>query len=98
MIQGGDPLSRDESQKERWGTGGGNIETELSTKPFVEGALGVARGPDIKVSNDSQFFIVKKDSQFLNNQYTLFGQVTAGMDVVLKIQPGDKILSIEIVE
>ena len=98
VIQGGDPLSRDESQKERWGTGGGNIQTELSARPFVEGALGVARGPDIKVSNDSQFFIVKKDSQFLNNQYTFFGQTVAGMDVVRKIQPRDKILSIEIAE
>ena len=96
VIQGGDPLSRDESQKERWGTGGGDIETELSARPFVEGALGVARGPDIKVSNDSQFFIVKKDSQFLNDQYTLFGQVTAGMDVVNKITRGDTIRAVTV--
>lgn len=96
VIQGGDPLSRDDSQKDRWGTGGGTIETELSSKPFVEGALGVARGGDIKVSNDSQFFITKKDSQFLNNQYTIFGQVTSGLDVVNKIAIGDVIKSITI--
>ena len=77
-----------------WGTGGGDIETELSDLPFVEGALGVARGQDINISNDSQFFIVKRDSQFLDNKYTLFGQVTSGMDVVNQIEKGDKIISI----
>jgi len=94
VTQGGDPLSRDESKEQLWGKGGGNIETELSDLPFIEGALGVARGQDIKISNDSQFFIVKKDSQFLNNQYTLFGQVIEGMEVVNKIEKGDKIISV----
>ncbi|QQG50375.1 MAG: peptidylprolyl isomerase [Candidatus Berkelbacteria bacterium] len=96
VIQGGDPLSRDESQKDLWGTGGGNIDTELSDKPFGVGALGVARGNEIKISNDSQFFITKKDAQFLNSQYTIFGQVTAGMDVVEKIAIGDLIKSVTI--
>ena len=86
VIQGGDPLGN--------GTGGGNMATEINNKPFVVGSLGVARGGDIRISNDSQFFIVKTDSQFLNNQYTNFGIVTKGMDVVNKIQIGDKILGI----
>jgi cyclophilin family peptidyl-prolyl cis-trans isomerase len=94
VIQGGDLLSRDEANKQMWGTGGGDIETELSLLPFVVGALGVARGGDIKISNDSQFFITKKDSQFLNNQYTLFGQVTGGMDIVNSTQIGDTIKSV----
>ncbi|MEK7150714.1 MAG: peptidylprolyl isomerase [Patescibacteria group bacterium] len=96
VLQGGDPLSRDESKKSMWGTGGGNIETELSQMPFVIGAVGVARGGDIKISNDSQFFVVKKDAQFLNGQYTLFGQVTQGMDVVQNMTIGDTIQSITI--
>lgn len=86
VIQGGDPKGD--------GTGGGSMPTELNDEPFGIGALGVARASDIKVSNDSQFFITKKDSQFLNKQYTNFGTVTAGMDVVNKIQIGDKILKI----
>jgi|SRR3989338_1161142 len=94
VIQGGDPLSSDPAKEQLWGTGGGDIETELSDLPFVEGALGVARGQDINISNDSQFFIVKRDSQFLDNKYTLFGQVTSGMDVVNQIEKGDKIISI----
>lgn len=77
-------------------TGEGNIDTELSQVPFAIGALGVARGGDIKISNDSQFFIVKKDAQFLNNRYTLFGQVMHGMDIVGKIAIGDAIQSITI--
>lgn len=94
VIQGGDPLSRDASKESLWGTGGDDIQTELSDKPFTAGALGVARGGDIKISNDSQFFIVKTDAEFLNNQYTIFGRVTAGMDVVNKIDIGDTIISV----
>ena len=88
VIQGGDPLGN--------GTGGEHMPTELNDKPFVEGSLGVARGGDIKISNDAQFFITKKDSLFLNGQYTNFGIVTKGMDVVNKISIGDKILRITI--
>ncbi|HUD20807.1 MAG TPA: peptidylprolyl isomerase [Candidatus Saccharimonadales bacterium] len=88
VIQGGDPKGD--------GTGGGTMKTELNSLPFVTGSLGVARGGDINVSNDSQFFIVKSESSWLNNQYTNFGTVSAGMDVVGKIAIGDKIISIEI--
>ncbi|MEK7534066.1 MAG: peptidylprolyl isomerase [Patescibacteria group bacterium] len=86
VIQGGDPLGD--------GTGGGEMPTELNNKPFFAGSLGVARGEDIKISNDAQFFITKKDSAFLNSQYTNFGIVTKGMDIVEKIEVGDKILQI----
>ncbi|MDO8658809.1 MAG: peptidylprolyl isomerase [Candidatus Levybacteria bacterium] len=88
VIQGGDPEGN--------GTGGGNMPTELNDKPFVIGSLGVARGQDIKISNDSQFFITKKDASWLNKQYTNFGMVTSGMDVAEKIQIGDKIIGITI--
>ncbi len=88
VIQGGDPLGK--------GTGGEDMPTELNNKPFVVGSLGVARGPDVKVSNDAQFFITKKDSGFLNGQYTNFGIVTNGMDVVRKIEIRDKILEVAI--
>lgn len=96
VIQAGDPLSRDEANKSLWGTGGEDIETELSQKPFMAGALGVARGGDIKISNDSQFFIVKSDSQFLDGKYTLFGQVTSGMDVAEQTEIGDLIKSVTV--
>lgn len=88
VIQGGDPDGN--------GTGGGDQATELSDKEFKEGSVGVARAGDINVSNDSQFFICTTDCSFLTGQYTIFGQVTSGMDTAKKIEIGDKIESIEI--
>lgn len=86
VVQGGDPKGD--------GTGGGLMPTEINSLPFVAGSLGVARGRDIRISNDSQFFIVKKDADWLYTQYTNFGIVTKGMDVVDKLEVGDKILEI----
>lgn len=94
VAQGGDPLSK--TDPARAGTGGGSQPTELSDLPFVKGAAGIARGGDIKVSNDAQFFIVLDDAPHLNNAYTNFGSVTSGMEVVLKIAIGDKIKTIRI--
>src|SRR3989344_1172672 len=88
VIQGGDPLGN--------GTGGGNMPVEFNTKPFVVGSLGIASRGDGKVQNDAQFFITKKDSPFLNGKYTNFGIVTKGMDIVNKIEIGDKILEIQL--
>lgn len=86
VVQGGDPLGN--------GTGGGNMPTELSDKPFVVGSLGVARGGNIEISNDSQFFITTTPADWLNKQYTNFGIVTEGMDVVKDIKIGDRITEI----
>jgi peptidyl-prolyl cis-trans isomerase B (cyclophilin B) len=88
VVQGGDPKGN--------GTGGGDQATELSESNFSEGAAGIARAGDIKVSNADQFFICTVDCSFLNKQYTYFGKVSSGMDVVKKIKIGDKIESITI--
>jgi len=86
VLQGGDPKGN--------GTGGGSMPVEFNSKPFIVGSLGVASLGDGKTQNDSQFFIVKTDATWLNGQYTNFGIVTRGMDVVHKMEIGDKILSI----
>jgi peptidyl-prolyl cis-trans isomerase B (cyclophilin B) len=88
VIQGGDPKGD--------GTGGGQMAAEQTTKPFTAGSLGVARGSNPQINNDSQFFITKTDASWLNGQYTNFGIVTSGMDVVNSIQIGDKIDGITI--
>lgn len=88
VIQGGDPSGN--------GTGGGNMPVEFNSKPFVVGSMGVASRGDGKVQNDAQFFITKKDASWLNGQYTNFGIVKEGMDVVNEMEIGDKILRISV--
>jgi cyclophilin family peptidyl-prolyl cis-trans isomerase len=88
VIQGGDPLGT--------GTGGGDMPTELSQVPFKTGSLGVARGQNRAISNDSQLFICTTDCSWLTGEYTNFGEVTQGMDVAKKIAIGDKILGITV--
>jgi len=91
MIQGGDPNSKD-ANKSKHGQGGPGytIKAEFNDKPHKRGTLSMARAghPD---SAGSQFFICVKDSSFLDKQYTVFGEVESGMDVVDKIvsQPRD---------
>jgi len=92
MIQGGDPNSKD-ANKSKHGQGGPGytIKAEFNNRPHKRGTLSMARAghPD---SAGSQFFICVKDSSFLDNQYTVFGEVESGIEVVDKIvsQPRDK--------
>jgi peptidylprolyl isomerase len=82
MAQTGDPTGT--------GTGGSdlpNVPLEASTTPFKRGTLGMARSQDPDSAN-SQFFICTADSAFLNGNYTVFGEVVSGMDVVDKIKAG----------
>lgn len=88
VIQGGDPLGN--------GTGGGNQATELSDLPFTKGAVGVARGGDIKVSNLMQFYVCTGSCRHLDGQYTNFGQVISGQEIADAVKVGDKILTIRI--
>ena len=96
MIQGGDPLTRDEAMKNRWGTGGPGhtIKAEFNAKPHVRGVLSMARSQDPN-SAGSQFFICHADARFLDRQYTAFGRLIQGDEVLEKIattatQPGDR--------
>lgn len=83
MIQGGDPNTRDpKAPREQHGTGGPgyNIKAEFNETPHQRGVLSMARAqsPD---SAGCQFFIVVKDSNFLDRQYTAFGRVVRGLEV-----------------
>ncbi|MCE9508453.1 MAG: peptidylprolyl isomerase [Alphaproteobacteria bacterium] len=82
MAQTGDPTGT--------GTGGSgqNIPAEFSAEPFVRGTVGAARAQDIN-SADSQFFIMFDDGSFLNNNYTVWGKVTSGMEFVDNIRKGE---------
>ena len=112
VIQGGDPNTKNSTNMAAWGTGdpGYKIKAEFSNIPHNRGIVSMARSSDPD-SAGSQFFIVLNDSRFLDNQYTVFGRVVNGMDVVDKIaalptiqndQPQDpnmaKINSIKIID
>src|SRR3954471_24891437 len=88
VVQGGDPLGT--------GTGGEKVPSEYNDLSFKLGSVGIARGQDPAINNGSQWFVVKRDSTFLDKQYTNFGIVTDGIDVVNGIKIGDKIKSIKI--
>ena len=85
MIQGGDPNTK-ESDKSTWGTGGPgySIKAEFNSRSHLRGIVSMARSSDPD-SAGSQFFIVSSDSTFLDREYTVFGQVVDGMEVVDKI-------------
>ncbi len=85
MIQGGDPNSKSDDRNQH-GTGGPGytIDAEFSDTKHVRGIVSMARSSDPN-SAGSQFFIVVRDSQHLDGQYTAFGKVTSGLDVVDQI-------------
>ena len=87
VIQGGDPNTRNLSNRGTWGTGGPgwNVKAEFNKNKHSRGALSMARSQDPD-SAGSQFFIVLKDSSFLDGQYTVFGKVASGMEIVDKIE------------
>ena len=88
MIQGGDPnTKKPEDPRQPYGTGGnGNnrLKAEFNDTPHKRGIVSMARSSDPN-SASSQFFIVVKDSNFLDGQYSAFGEVVSGMDVADKI-------------
>ena len=83
MAQGGDPT----------GTGGGgskkpNLPAEFSSQPHLRGAVSMARTLNPNSAN-SQFFVCLKDSKFLDNQYTVWGEVIDGMDHIDALPKGE---------
>ena len=87
IIQGGDPLLKDpKTPRERWGSGGLNqIADEFSDIKHVRGTVSTVRIPGQANSGGVQFFICASPQPQLDGQYSAFGQVTEGMDVVEKI-------------
>ncbi len=89
VVQGGDPRGD--------GTGGSgqNIPAEFNSRQHVEGTVAMARAADPN-SADSQFYISLGRHPHLDGQYTVFGQVTSGMDAVKQIKVGDKMTKVTI--
>lgn len=104
MIQGGDPLTKDDSKSAQWGTGGPGYtvpdEIHADNRNDI-GTISMANaGPN---TNGSQFFINLKDNAFLDQKHTVFGKVVAGLEVVKAIgttatDPNDRPLSPVIIQ
>src|SRR5438270_2110117 len=86
MIQGGDPLTKDPAREDEWGTGdpGYKIKAEFNDRSHQRGVVSMARSqhPD---SAGSQFFICLGDAKFLDRNYTAFGKLIKGDDVLGKL-------------
>jgi peptidylprolyl isomerase len=83
MAQTGDPTGTGMGGSDR-----GNLKAEFSKEPFERGTVGAARSQNPN-SADSQFFIMFDEGHFLNGQYTVWGQVTDGMEHVDRIAKGE---------
>jgi len=86
MIQGGDPLTKDPAKEAAWGTGGPGytVKAEFNERSHVRGVISMARSNDPN-SAGSQFFICHGNPSFLDRQYTAFGKLIKGDDVLEKI-------------
>jgi peptidyl-prolyl cis-trans isomerase B (cyclophilin B) len=92
LVQGGDPLSKQPTKSALYGTGGlGLLPAEFSERDFVRGSVGAARRPSSRDSGGSQFFVVLRDQPALKGQFTLFGEVVEGLDVLdqISLTPAD---------
>lgn len=89
VVQGGDPQGN--------GTGGSgqNLPAEFNARKHTEGTLAMARASDPN-SADSQFYISLGTHPHLDRNYTVFGQVTKGMDAVKQIKIGDKMTKVTV--
>ena len=85
MIQGGDPNSKNPDRASHgMGGPGYKVKAEFNSKPHTRGIVSMARSNDPD-SAGSQFFVCVADANFLDWQYTVFGEVVSGMDVVDKV-------------
>jgi cyclophilin family peptidyl-prolyl cis-trans isomerase len=82
VVQGGDPRG------DGWGGPGYTIRSEFSRRPFERGTVGIAHSG--KDTGGSQFFVAVSPQPHLNGRYTVFGEVVRGLEVVDRIQPGDR--------
>jgi cyclophilin family peptidyl-prolyl cis-trans isomerase len=90
IVQGGDPLSKDPAQTGKYGQGGlGVLRAEFGEEPMTRGAVAAVLQPGKPDSAGSQFFVAVTDQAALTGQYTVFGRVSQGMDVVQKISEAE---------
>jgi cyclophilin family peptidyl-prolyl cis-trans isomerase len=98
LAQVGDPASKTDIDSANIGSGGSGAKVpfEHTDFPNVAGAVGLAHSVDDRESGDSQFYMLLSPAKFLDGNYTVFGQVVSGMEVLQKISRGDRIAAITV--
>jgi cyclophilin family peptidyl-prolyl cis-trans isomerase len=98
LVALGDPQSRDDVDSPNIGQGNSGTSVAYEDSGFLneEGAVGLIRSKDDRDSGDSQFYMLLSPAKFLDGDYTVFGKVVAGMDVLQKIKKGDRIVTITV--
>lgn len=89
VVQGGDPAGNGT------GSAGYRLKAEFNAKPHLRGTVAMARAADPD-SAGSQFYICLGDARFLDNQYTVFGQMTQGFEALDAIAPGDPMTKVTV--
>ncbi|MDO9108660.1 MAG: peptidylprolyl isomerase [Coriobacteriia bacterium] len=95
VIQGGDPLSKTDDPMVGTGGPGYSLKAEFNSRQHLDGSVAMARSQDPD-SAGSQFYICLGPQPFLDGNYTVFGQVIEGMDVVRQIAVGDTMNSVTV--
>ncbi|HCE00228.1 MAG TPA: hypothetical protein DER07_04235 [Armatimonadetes bacterium] len=98
VVQWGAPASRDKDLKDPEVGGGGSgrqLPFEAGKLSFLKGTVGIA-STGRQVGGDSQLFVVKRDSEFLDGSYCACGRVTSGLPVVMQIKVGDRIKTMRV--
>jgi peptidylprolyl isomerase len=86
IIQGGDPLSKDPAKAAQYGTGGlGKLRAEINAEKHTAGAVSAVLIPNQRDSAGDQFFVCATDQSALDGQYTVFGRVVDGLEIVQQI-------------
>jgi len=98
-VDKGDPLTKDPKREREWGTGGPGhtVKAEFNDRSHQRGVLSMARSSDPD-SAGSQFYITYGPTPHLDNNYTVFGRVTSGMEHVDRIKQGDRMKTVVINE
>ncbi|MGQ0735356.1 MAG: peptidylprolyl isomerase [Acidobacteriota bacterium] len=95
VIQVGDPTTRDMTKKDVWGRGGSGTPIGVAEfskiRTHVRGAVALAHSGNAAAA-DSQFYVTLAAAPRLDGDYVVFGRVISGMDVVLKIEVGDRLI------
>lgn len=91
MVQGGDPLTKDDEMSDRWGTGGPGYQFEDEIHAENNNTIGTISmanaGPN---TNGSQFFINTAENDFLDTKHTVFGKIISGMETIIAIEAVEK--------